>query len=261
VERGRVEVATAEADLHAAERRRAGQFNALALLLGKAPSQFELPANMQEPRLPEVAPGLPSSLLERRPDVAQAERELASRMAQIGVAQAAFFPSVQLTARGGFLSGEASDLFRWDSRVWSIGPSISFPLFLGGRNKAELERARAAYEEGVADYRQQILVAFRDVEDSLSALQFLRGEASARGVAAEAARKSARLSLERYRAGAVNFLEVVDSEDVRLQNQLAQVRITNDQFLATVRLIKALGGGWLQSSSDGDSLRHGQGAP
>ena len=244
VERGRVEVASAEADLQGAQRRRAEHLNALALLSGKAPRNFGAPEHAEETHLPEIAPDLPSSLLERRPDVAQAERELASRMAQIGVARAAFFPAVHLTAGGGFLSGELSDLFLWESRTWSIGPSVTFPLFLGGRNKAGLERAEAAYEEGVAEYRQSVLVAFGEVEDSLAALQFLRGESAARRNAADAARKAARLSLERYRAGAVNFLEVVDSENVRLVNELARVRITNDQLLATVRLIKALGGGW-----------------
>jgi multidrug efflux system outer membrane protein len=244
VERGRVEVATAEADLYNAQRRRAEAFDGLALLLGKAPSGFELVLSTNDFRMPEIAPGLPSALLERRPDVAQAERELASRLAQIGVAKAAFFPSVRLTAQGGYLSGELSDLFLWDSRTWSIGPAISLPLFQGGRNKAGLERARAAYEEGVALYRQRLLVAFREVEDSLAALAFLKNEAQARTAAARAATQAARVSFERYRAGAVNFLEVVDSENVRLVNELARVRLVNDQLLATVRLIKALGGGW-----------------
>jgi multidrug efflux system outer membrane protein len=239
-----VEVAAAEADLAAVHRRRAEQLNALALLLGKAPAQFELEEGREETAVPSIRPDVPSSLLERRPDVAQAERELASRLAQIGVAQAAFFPAVHLTASGGFLSGEVSDLFLWDSRTWSIGPSITLPIFLGGRNKAGVERAQAAYEEGVALYRQRVLVAFKEVEDSLAALQFLQVETGARRRAAEAARQSARLSLERYRAGAVNFLEVVDSENVRLLNELAQVRITNNQLATTVRLIKALGGGW-----------------
>lgn len=246
VERGRVEVASAEADLQSAQRRRAEHWNALALLLGKPPSQFELAMvkGDTEPRVPVIGADAPASLLERRPDVAQAERELASRLAQIGVAQAAFFPAVHLTARGGFLSGEISDLFLWDSRTWALGPSITLPIFQGGRNRAALERARAAYEEGVAVYRQKVLVAFKETEDSLAALRFLQDEASARRRAANAARQAARLSLERYRAGAINFLEVVDSENVRLINELAQVRITNDQLLATVRLIKALGGGW-----------------
>jgi outer membrane protein, multidrug efflux system len=244
VERGRVEVASAEADLQNARRRRAEYFNALALLSGQAPSTFELALPEWEPRLPVVAPDIPSSLLERRPDVAQAERELAARLAQIGVAQAAFFPSVRLTARGGLLSGELSDLFAWESRVWSIGPSVGIPLFEGGRNRAGLERARAAYEEGVALYRQRVLVAFREVEDSLAALQFLRHEGASRTSAATAATHAARLSLERYQAGSINFLEVVDSENVRLLNELARVRVENEQLLATVRLIKALGGGW-----------------
>jgi outer membrane protein, multidrug efflux system len=244
VERGRVEVASAEADLQNAQRRRAEHFNALALLSGRAPAAFDLVIPEGESRLPMVAPDLPSSLLERRPDVAQAERELAARLAQIGVSKAAFFPSVRLTARGGLLSGELSDLFAWESRIWTLGPSVSLPLFEGGRNRAGLERARAAYEEGVALYRQRVLVAFREVEDSLAALRFLELESKARLAAAAAATQAAKLSLERYQAGAVNFLEVVDSENVRLFNELASVRVHNEQLLATVRLIKALGGGW-----------------
>ena len=125
-----------------------------------------------------------------------------------------------------------------------IGPGISVPVFEGGRNRATLERAKAAYEEGVALYRQKVLVAFKEVEDSLAALQFLRGETDARAQAAAAATEAARLSFERYRAGAIAFLEVIDSENARLQNELARVRAANEQMLATVRLIKALGGGW-----------------
>ena len=248
VKRGRVEVSSAEADLSGAQRRRAEYLNALALLAGKAPAGFEPLLTESETPLPEIAPDLPSSLLERRPDVAQAERELASRFAQVGVAKVAAFPSVRLTAAGGILSGELSDLFLWDSRTWSIGPQVSFPVFAGGRNKANLAKARAAYEEGIALYRQKVLVAFREVEDSLAALHYLRGEASARGTAAEAAAQAARLSLERYQAGAVNFLEVVDSENARLLNELARVRVAHEQRLATVRLVKALGGGWEQPS-------------
>ena len=186
----------------------------------------------------------PSSLLERRPDVAQAERELASQMAQIGVAKAAFFPSVRLTASGGLLSGDLANLFEWESRTWSLAPTINVPIFEGGRNKANLERARAAYEESVAQYRQRVLVAFKEVEDSLAGLRYLDDEAKARRQAAEAATRATRLSAERYRAGSINFLEVVDSENVRLVNELAHIRAVNDQRIATVRLIKALGGGW-----------------
>jgi outer membrane protein, multidrug efflux system len=244
VERGGVEVASAEADLQNAQRRRAELINALALLLGKAPSGFEPQVGEAPMKLPLIAPDLPSTLLERRPDVAQAERELGSRMAEIGVAKAAFFPAVHLTASGGVLSGDVSDLFLWDSRTWAIGPSITLPIFLGGRNRAGLERAQAAYEEGVALYRQRVLGAFKDVEDSLSALQFLQEEVAARQRAAQSAQRAGSLAMERYRAGSVNFLEVVDAERVRLLNELAKLLITREQQLATVRLIKAFGGGW-----------------
>lgn len=244
VERGRVEVATAEAELQSAQRRRAEQLNALAILCGQPPAGFEPALAENDPRLPAIAPDLPSSLLERRPDVAQAERELASKLAQIGVARAAAFPSVRLTANGGYLSGELSDLFLWDSRIWSIGPGLSLPLFQGGRNNANLDRAKAVYEESLANYRRKILVAFKEVEDSLAALQFLRGEVDARAQAADAATQAARLALARYRSGAINFLEVLDAENARLLNELARVRVSNEQLVATVRLIKALGGGW-----------------
>jgi multidrug efflux system outer membrane protein len=194
--------------------------------------------------LPEVVAGLPATLLERRPDVAEAERTLAARMAEIGVARAAYFPSVRLTASGGLLSGEVDDLFLWDSRTWSIGPSVSVPLFAGGRNRAGVERSKAAYDEAVANYRQQVLTAFREVEDSLSARQFLAREMEARRVAAGAATAAARQALARYQAGSVNFLDVVDAEQARLRSLLAEERTRRLQYVESVRLLKALGGGW-----------------
>jgi multidrug efflux system outer membrane protein len=142
------------------------------------------------------------------------------------------------------LSGEIEDLFEWDSRTWAIGPGIDFPIFAGGRNRAGLDRARAVYEEAVALYRQQILVAFREVEDNLAALRFLEKEVEARKVAALSATAAARQAFERYRAGAVNFLDVVDAEQARLSSLLAEERALRQQRLAVVRLLKALGGGW-----------------
>lgn len=244
VERARVEVASARANLAAARQRRAELHNALALLCGKAPRSFTVEPATGEIRIPDVAPDLPSHLLERRPDVAEAERQMASRNASIGVAKAAFFPVVRLTTSGGSLSGELQDLYEWESRVWSIGPSLSIPLFQGGRLRADLRRAQAAHEEAVALYRQKLLVAFREVEDALAALQFLRDQLKARREAATAAAAAARLAFERYRAGAVNFLEVVDAEQARLLNEVTSLRTANEQVQATVRLIKALGGGW-----------------
>ncbi len=244
VQRAKVEVATAEADLSAAQRNRAAHINTLALLCGTVSSKFEVNVTPGSATIPQIAPDLPSSLLERRPDIAQAEREMASKLAQIGIAQSASFPSVRLTASGGYLSGDVTDLFDWSSRTWSLGPGVSIPLFAGGRNKANMERTRATYEESVLIYKQRILVAFKEVEDSLSALQFLGGEAKARTEAANAATSAAKLSLDRYSAGSINFLEVIDSENARLVNELARVRVANEQVLGTVRLIKALGGGW-----------------
>jgi multidrug efflux system outer membrane protein len=244
VQRARVEVATAEADLAAVDRRVAELQHLLALLCGRPPSALEFTVTAGPARLPEIRPDVPSSVLERRPDVAQAERELAARCSQIGVAKASFFPVVRLTASGGFLSGDLEDLFNWDSRTWSIGPGISVPLFAGGRLRAGLERSRAAYEEAIALYRQQVLVAFKEVEDNLSALGHLARESAARKTAAEAAKEARRIAFDRYRAGSVNFLDVVDAENARLLNELAHLRVANEQQLATVRLIKALGGGW-----------------
>ena len=244
VERARVEVATAEGDLQAALRRRAERINALAVLCGKAPVNFDVAVSNQVVSIPEIAPNLPSSLLERRPDIAQAEREMAARSALIGATKAAYFPRLNLTASGGVLSGELSDIFEWDSHTWSIGPSLSIPLFQGGRSKSANERALAAYEEAVANYRDRILVAFREVEDSLVAIDRLRLEGQARRAAADSATRAAGLSIERYRAGTINFLEVVDAENVRLLNEIAALRAHNEQLLATVRLIKALGGAW-----------------
>ncbi|MGE3309146.1 MAG: efflux transporter outer membrane subunit [Limisphaerales bacterium] len=244
VQRGQVEVSSAEADLEALRRARAEVFNRLAVLCGRPPSMFDATIATNPPVLPRVAADLPSSLLERRPDVAEAERALAAKLSQIGVARGAFFPSLRLTASGGLLSGELTDLFQWESRTWSFGPSVSLPLFAGGRNRADLERAKAAYDEAVALYRQRILVAFGEVEDALSAIQFLEREVAARGEAATAATLAARQSFTRYQAGAVSFLEVVDSEQARLFSLVAQERVKREQLLATVRLLKALGGGW-----------------
>jgi outer membrane protein, multidrug efflux system len=244
VQRARVEVASAEADLAATRRREAEIINALAVLCGTPPSSFIPEATGALPPAPPIAPDLPSSLLERRPDVAEAEREMAARNAEIGVAKTAFFPSIQLTGSGGFQSGAIEDLFKWDSRTWSIGPSITVPIFQAGRGGANLKRARALHEESVALYRQRILVAFGEVEDNLAALRFLHDQATARAQAAGSATTAAQLALERYTAGAVNFLEVVDAEAVRLQNELARVRVAQEQLIATVRLVKALGGGW-----------------
>lgn len=250
VERTKVELATAEADLAIAKQREAELVNALAVLCGQPAAEFEAVTAEELPAVPGVQPALPSSLLERRPDVAEAERELAARVAEVGVAQAAFYPSIRLTTQTGFSSEQLKDLFLWDSRYWGISPSISVPLFEGGRLRSDLARARAAVEEATANYRQRLLVAFREVDDSLAALRFLADQRRARAAAVQAAGSSARIALSRFGAGTVSFLEVVDASTLELSNELARIGVVREQFAATVRLIKALGGGWGEPASE-----------
>jgi multidrug efflux system outer membrane protein len=242
--RARSELATARADLAAAELRRSTQESTLAILCGQPAATFEIAPELTPLVPPPVSPGLPSELLERRPDVAEAERTLAARNADIGVAQAAFFPSIRLTAGGGLQSAELSDLFMWESRIWSFGPQITLPIFSGGRNKAALDEARAAYEEAVANYRQAILVAFQEVDDALAGGRFLAEQSNALRLAVESSRKSAGLSITRYNNGVVDYLDVIDAERTRLQNELQAVRVDGERMTTSVLLVKAIGGGW-----------------
>jgi outer membrane protein, multidrug efflux system len=249
------ELNTARASLADAKRRRALFENTLAVLCGKPSSQFELAPRVVSLAPPPVSPGLPSELLERRPDVAEAERTLAARNAEIGVAYAAFFPSVRLTASGGLQSAELSDLFSWESRVWSFGPSISLPIFAAGRNAAGLEKAKAAYEEAVAAYRQTILIAFKDVDDALAGLLFLDEESLARNAAATSARKSAELAITRFRNGVTDYLDVIDAERTRLDNELSVIRVDTERVASTILLVKAMGGGWVATPEPKDGTK------
>jgi multidrug efflux system outer membrane protein len=205
---------------------------------------LEQRSNIWNPQPPSIPAGLPADLLERRPDVAAAERQLASANAKIGVAKGAFFPVVTLTASGGYLSGDVESLFNWNSRVWSIGPSVSLPIFAGGRNRANLQRARSAYDESVALYRQQVLVAFGDVENSLSGIRQLTVQAEAQARAVTAARRATDLATQRYRSGIVAYLEVVDASRDALAAERANAQLAGQRLITTVQLIKALGGGW-----------------
>jgi multidrug efflux system outer membrane protein len=200
--------------------------------------------NAWTPQPPEVPAGLPGDLLQRRPDVARAERQLASANAKIGVAKAAFFPVVTLTGSGGYLSGDVSSLFQWESRTWTFGPSVSLPIFAGGRNLANYRQSKASYGEAVAAYRQQVLVAFGDVEDSLSDIQHLADQAAAQESAVTNAQLAADLAAERYRSGVVSYIEVVDANRDALTAKRAATQLTGQRLIATVQLIKALGGGF-----------------
>ena len=247
VARAETELATTEAEAASLAQRRSELENAIAVLAGSNPSSFRLPVirdTAWNPQPPQIPAGLPGELLERRPDVAEAERQLASANARIGVAKAAFFPVLSLTASGGYLSGELDTLFKWDSRTWSVGPSLSLPIFAGGRNRANYKRAQAAFAESVARYRQQVLVAFGDVENSLSGIRHLADQSVAQQRAVSNARRAADLATERYRAGIVSYLEVVDASREALQAERANARLAGQRLSAAVQLIKALGGGW-----------------
>jgi multidrug efflux system outer membrane protein len=246
VEQARTQLATAQADIADASRQRAETVDALAVLCGKPASAFQLPElglDAREVAMPAV---LPSELLQRRPDIARAERALVARNAQIGVARAAYFPSVQLIGQAGFLSKEAATLFTADSGVWSIGPRISIPIFTGGRTAADVARAEAAYEEAVADYRSTVLIAFREVEDSLAQIVLREEQTRAQDAAVRSAANVLTLARARYEAGTATYLEVADAERNLLQQERRQVQLQGQRYASMVRLVKAVGGGWGQ---------------
>jgi multidrug efflux system outer membrane protein len=251
VAQAETELATTEAELASLAQQRDKLENAIAILVGENPSSFKLAA-LENPNLnwnplpPEIPAGLPADLLERRPDVAQAERQLASANARIGVAKAAFFPVVTLTGSGGYLSGDVESLFNWDSRVWSIGPSVSLPIFAGGRNRANYKSSQSAFAEATALYRQQILVAFGEVEDSLSGIRHLAVQSEAQQRAVTNARRAQELAADRYRSGIVAYIEVVDASRDALTAERANAQLAGQRLIASVQLIKALGGGWTE---------------
>lgn len=239
------DLATSEGDLVAIDQSRAAVRHSLAVLCGRLPESFTLevdPTPMSTP--PAIPLGVPSELLERRPDIATAERTLASASAQIGVAKAAFFPAVTLFGSVGFNSASAGSLLDWSNRVWSIGPGISLPIFEGGRNTANYERAQAAYVESFANYRQTVLRAFEDVETALSDVRHLAERDTFALQAVNASRRAANIVRERYRAGQVGYLDVTASERLAIANERLAVQLRGQQLVASVVLVKALGGGW-----------------
>lgn len=248
VTRGEAEVAATEAELIGIGKRRAELENAIAVLVGKAPSEFklaELPSNASVPKIPI---GLTSELLQRRPDVAEAERLLAARNAEIGVAKAAFFPTIRLAGQAGFESADLTDILRGASRIWTAGIGVVLPIFEGGRNKANLERAKAAFDENFAQYQGRVLVAFQEVETALAGLRILTEQSEAQARAVVSAQKSAQISTVRYKAGLVTYLDVVDTERTTLANQRLIAQLYGQRMVNSVALIKALGGGWQASA-------------
>jgi NodT family efflux transporter outer membrane factor (OMF) lipoprotein len=218
--------------------------HAIAILIGKQPAEFSVAPVPLVATMPRIPAGLPSELLERRPDVAAAERRAAAANAQIGVAKAAYFPSLTLSASGGYRSASASDLFTAPSRFWSIGPALAQSIFDAGLRRAQTEQAIAAYEATVAQYRQAVLAGFQEVEDNLAALRILEEEAQVQEEAARAARESVVLTTNQYKAGIVSYVNVVTVQTTQLNNERTAVGILGRRLVAAVNLVKALGGGW-----------------
>jgi len=245
VARAASDLASDEATLDGVRRSRLEMENSLATLLGFPASNFRVaPRALIDTRIPNIPPGLPSSLLERRPDIAFAERQLAASNAQVGVAVAGFFPSIRLTGAAGFESADLGDIFGWQSRIWQIGPSITLPIFSGGKNMANLRVAQARFREQVDGYRKQVLVAFQDVENSLGDLRTLSDQSDAQERAVTAALRSYRLSQQQYDKGNSNFIDVLDAERTLLLDERISVQLLGQRTQATVQLIKALGGSW-----------------
>ncbi len=243
--RAETELATVESEYASLERSRASLEASLAVLTGRDPLTFRIAdTGHYGPPVPVIPAGLPVALLERRPDIAAAERKMASANAQIGVAKGAFFPVFRLTGSGGFISADFDQLFKWDSRVWSIGPSLSLPIFAGGRNKAGLARAKQIHDEASYNYRQQVLVALSEVQETLTGLKYFMAQVEASDRAAQSALKASAIARLRYDGGISSYLEVVDAERSALQIRREAARSHGQQRIATVQLIKALGGSW-----------------
>jgi NodT family efflux transporter outer membrane factor (OMF) lipoprotein len=247
------DVAQAQAQLETARTQaadirlqRAQSEHAMAVLLGENPSSFHAQASPLRPELmpPAIDPGLPSSLLERRPDVAAAERRVAAANAQIGVARAAYFPVFSLAAAAGFDSTSSSNWLTAPSQLWSVGPAGVLTVFDAGRHRAQTAQARAIYDENVANYRGTVLTAYQEVEDNLAALRQLQQESVSQAAAVSATGKALQQAQYRYKAGLVTYLEVATAETTALQAQLSNVSIELRRIDASVLLVKALGGGW-----------------
>ena len=238
------ELAATEAEVFALSRSRAELEHALAVLVGEPASGFTLAPATGPRALPVIPAGVPGTVLARRPDVAAAQAALLAAQARVGVAQAAWFPSVSLTAAAGYASPDIGDLFRWSARAWGVGALMSLPLFDGGRREAGVQGAQAQLDAAAASYRGQVLNAFREVEDQLSALRLLQDQSLAQGRAVSAAQRASAISETRYRNGLVSQLELLDARRNELLNRRQVQRVEAAQQQATVRLIRAIGGSW-----------------
>ena len=244
VEQARTQLEAARVQLIDLGVARAQFEHAIAVLAGKAPSSLTLEFNPETVKVPVIPVALPSELLERRADIAAAERRAAAQNAQIGVAEAAFYPNISLSASAGLASSSLLTLFSWPSRIWTVGPQLAQTLFDAGNRRAVTQEAQATYDANAAAYRQTVLSSFQGVEDNLAALRILEDEARQENRAVESAERALSLAQERYRGGVDTYLDVITAEATTLTNESAAVDILTRRMTAAVALVQALGGGW-----------------
>ena len=244
VARVQTEVSATESDAIALDRRRAQLEHALAVLTGDAPSNFGIRSEAWTTALPTIPAGVPATVLQRRPDVAAAQSAVLAAQARVGAAQAAYFPDLALTAGGGFASSDIGELFKWSARSWGIGALLSLPILDGGRREAGVQNASGQLDEVLASYRGQVLTAFQEVEDQLSALRLLHDQAQVQQTAVNSAQRATQLSDTRYRNGYVSQLDLLDARRSELRNRRQALQVKAAQYQATVGLVRALGGGW-----------------
>jgi multidrug efflux system outer membrane protein len=243
--RSRTELSTARAEAIGVERRRAALEHALAVLLGKPPAAFDAANNpLLAETLPVIPAGVPSTLLQRRPDISASQQAVMAANARVGVARSALFPSLTLGASGGTEAAGIGDLLKFDARAWVLTALLSMPLIDGGRNQATIARAQGQLDESVASYRQNVLVAFQEVEDNLSGLRVLHGQSEQLDDALKSARRSADLALKLYTAGRSSYLDVLDAQRNLATVERSAVQLRGERAVTTVALIRSLGGGW-----------------
>jgi NodT family efflux transporter outer membrane factor (OMF) lipoprotein len=244
VAQAQTQLKSTQADLIDLAWQRAQFESAIAVLMGQAPADLSLAPTTSVPALPQIPVQLPSQLLERRPDIAAAERSVMAANANIGVAKAAYYPDLTLSMNGGYSSSTFSNWISLPNRFWSVGPQLAMTLFDGGQRAAEVDRTEAVYDQTVAQYRQTVLDGFKEVEDYMAQLRVYEQEAGVRKEALDAARDSLRLTSNQYKAGLIGYLDVVNVQTTALSNERSVLTLLQSRLIASVQLIAALGGGW-----------------